>query len=204
MKVLAINSSPRPEGNTKALLQLVCKELNDQGIDTEIYQLGGKLVHGCMACRKCFENQDRKCVITGDCMNELISKVFEADGLIIGSPTYFSNVTTELKAFIDRAGYVTLANGNPLRRKAGAAVVAVRRAGSLPTFDAINHFYFITQMVIPGSSYWNIGIGREQGEVLNDAEGIRTMETLGKNMAWLMHKLNGLPISELAGAAELP
>ncbi|MDD2229797.1 MAG: flavodoxin family protein [Candidatus Cloacimonetes bacterium] len=197
MKVLAINSSPRPEGNTKALLQLVCKELNDQGIDTEIYQLGGKLVHGCMACRKCFENQDRKCVITGDCMNELISKVFEADGLIIGSPTYFSNVTTELKAFIDRAGYVTLANGNPLRRKAGAAVVAVRRAGSLPTFDAINHFYFITQMVIPGSSYWNIGIGREQGEVLNDAEGIRTMETLGKNMAWLMHKLNGLPISEV-------
>ncbi|PKN78819.1 MAG: flavodoxin family protein [Candidatus Cloacimonetes bacterium HGW-Cloacimonetes-1] len=190
MKILAINGSPHHQGNTRALIDMVCSILNSDGISTEVFQLGGKLVHGCTACGKCFENKDGKCIIQNDCMNELMALAFAADGLLIGSPTYFCNVSTELKAFIDRAGMVSLANSSLLQRKLGAAVVAVRRAGSIPTFNAINHFFLINQMIIPGSCYWNMGIGLAPKDVLNDEEGVNIMKTLGKNMAWLMQKLH--------------
>lgn len=189
MKVLAINGSPNVSGNTRLLLDMVCKELHAEGIDSEVYQLGGKLVHGCTGCGKCWELKNKRCIIGNDAMNELMDKVFDADGLLIGSPTYFCNVTTEIKAFIDRVGMVSMSNDCLLKRKVGAAIVAVRRAGSIQVFDAINQLFLINQMIVPGSCYWNMGIGMVPGDVLNDAEGVNVMSTLGKNMAWLMQKL---------------
>ena len=112
-----------------------------------------------------------------------------ADCIILGSPVYFSMMTPELKAFIDRAGYVARANSDMFKRKVGAAVVAVRRAGAIPTFDAINHFFLISQMIVPGSSYWNIGVGQKKGDVKNDEEGMKTMIDLGNNIVWLLKRL---------------
>ena len=123
-------------------------------------------------------------------VNECIEKMLEADGIILASPTYFADLTPELKALIDRAGFVAKANSEMFRRKVGAAVVAVRRAGSIHVFDSINHFFTISQMIIPGSSYWNMGMGLAEGDVEKDEEGIRTMQILGQNMAWLLKKLN--------------
>ena len=190
MKVVAFNGSPRKEGNTASLIKHVLAELDKEGIETEIVQIGGKSVHGCTACSKCFENRDRRCVIDNDIVNECIEKMLEADGIILASPTYFADLTPELKALIDRAGFVAKANSEMFRYKVGTAVVAVRRAGSIHVFDSINHFFTISQMIIPGSSYWNMGIGRAEGDVEKDDEGIRTMRILGQNMAWLLKKLN--------------
>jgi len=188
MKVLAINGSARKDGNTAILIKTVFKELEAEGIETEMIQLAGKKVRGCMACYKCFDNKDRQCAVKDD-LNAVIAKMDEADGIILASPTYFADVTSELKALIDRAGFVARANENMFRRKVGAAVVAVRRAGAIHTFDTINHFFLIMEMIIPGSSYWNIGIGREAGAVESDEEGLRTMTTLGKNMAWVLKRM---------------
>lgn len=190
MKVVAFNASPRHEGNTSILLKHVLKALQEEGIETEFVQLGGQLIHGCTACGTCFKLKNNQCKIADDNVNLYIQKMVQADGVILGSPTYFSMMTPELKALIDRAGYVAMGNGHLFKRKVGAAVVAVRRAGAIPTFDAINHFFLISEMIVPGSLYWNVGVGRKAGEVEQDEEGIRTMETLGKNMAWLLKKLN--------------
>ncbi|KKH46471.1 flavodoxin family protein [Methanosarcina sp. 1.H.A.2.2] len=190
MKVVAFNGSPRKGGNTASLIEHVFSELEKEGIETEMVQLGGKSIHGCIACMKCFENMDRRCVIDKDIVNECIEKMIEADGIILASPTYFADLTPELKALIDRAGFVAKVNNEMFRNKVGAAVVAVRRAGSVHVFDSINHFFTISQMIIPGSSYWNIGIGLAEGDVEKDEEGIRTMQVLGQNMAWLLKKLN--------------
>lgn len=190
MKVVAFNGSPRKEGNTAALIKYVLAELEKEGIETETVQIGGKSIHGCIACGKCYESKDRKCTIDKDIVNECIEKMSEADGIILASPTYFADLTPELKALIDRAGFVSVANGGLFKRKVGAAVVAVRRAGSVHVFDSINHFFTISQMIIPGSSYWNMGIGLAEGDVEKDEEGIRTMQVLGQNMAWLLKKLN--------------
>ena len=189
MKVVGINGSPRKNGNTATLIEAVFCELQKEGIDTEQIQLGGKKIHGCMACRKCFENQDGHCSVGNDILNELVDKMAEADGIIIGSPTYFANVSSEVKALIDRAGLVAIGNGHMLKRKVGAAVVAVRRAGATETFDAINKFFFINQMIVPGSVYWNLGLGLGEQEVKADDEGIRTMTVLGQNMAWLLKRV---------------
>lgn len=189
MKVIAFNGSARKDGNTAALIGYVLEELEKENIETELYQLAGKKVHGCTACMKCVQNKDRRCSIDDDVLNECFEKMIEADGIILGSPTYFTDVSAEMKALIDRAGFLSRANGDLLRRKTGAAVVAVRRAGSIHAFDTINHFFFITQMMVPGSCYWNIGIGKDKGDVKKDEEGIRTMKVLGENMAWLMKKL---------------
>ncbi|MGA9188896.1 MAG: flavodoxin family protein [Methanosarcina sp.] len=190
MKVVAFNGSPRKDGNTETLIRHVLAELEKEGIETETVHVGGKSIHGCIACGKCFENKDKKCVIDKDVVNNCIEKMLEADGIILASPTYFADLTPELKALIDRAGFVSKANGELFRRKAGAAVVAVRRAGSVHVFDSINHFFTISQMIIPGSNYWNMGIGLDEGDVEKDEEGIRTMQVLGQNMAWLLKKLN--------------
>lgn len=189
MKVVAFNGSPRKDGNTAALVRYVLSELEKEGIETETVQVGGKSIHGCIACGKCFENKDRKCVIEKDIVNDCIEKMLEADGIILASPTYFADLTPELKALIDRAGFVAKANSEMFRYKVGAAVVAVRRAGSIHVFDSINHFFTISQMIIPGSSYWNMGIGLAEGDVEKDEEGIQIMQTLGRNMAWLLKKL---------------
>ena len=188
MKVVAFNGSPRKDGNTATLLGVVLKELDDQGIETELVHLKGPL-SGCIACFQCFEKKDGRCAQKKDMINECIEKMSGADGIILGSPTYFADLTPELKALIDRAGFVGKANGDMFKRKAGAAVVAVRRAGAIHVFDSINHFFLISQMIIPGSSYWNIGMGQQEKDVENDAEGIEIMRTLGQNMGWLLKKI---------------
>jgi len=190
MKVVAFNGSPRKNGNTSLMIREVFKVLEKEGIECELIQIGGQLIRGCQGCGKCRELQNKKCIFDDDIINECIAKMIEADGIIIGSPTYFAALTSETKAFIDRVGYVTRGNGVLLKGKVGAAVTAVRRAGGLNVFQAINNFILISEMNIPGSSYWNLGIGREIGEVQDDEEGMKTMETLGTNMAWLMKKLN--------------
>ena len=190
MKVVAFNGSPRKNGNTAVLLERVLDTLGDEGIKTELVQLGGKTIHGCTACGKCFENQDRRCVIDTDPVNECIAKMDAADGILIGSPTYFADLSPETKALIDRAGFVGMANGAIFTRKVGAAVVAVRRAGGIHVFDSINHFFGISGMYTVGSTYWNIGVGLAPGEVAGDTEGLATMEHLGRNMAWILKKIH--------------
>jgi len=190
MKVVAFNGSARKDGNTAILIGHVFKELEKEGVETELVQLAGSRIHGCIACMKCFENKDQRCSVKDDILNDCIEKMEAADGIILGSPTYFANVSTEMKALIDRAGMVSRANSDMLARKVGAAVVAVRRAGAIHVFNSINHFFFIGQMIVPGSSYWNLGMGRQKGEVEKDDEGIKTMQDLGRNMAWLLKRLN--------------
>lgn len=189
MKVLAINGSPRKDGNTAIMIKSVFEELEKEGIETELIQFSGKTIQGCKACMKCFENKDKQCVFNNDDFNECFKKMIEADGIILGSPTYFTDVTAEMKGLIDRAGFVSFANDRLFTRKTGAAVVAVRRAGSIHVFDTLNHFFFINQMMVPGSSYWNMGIGMDKGDVEKDEEGLMTMKVLGENMAWMMKKL---------------
>ena len=165
------------------------EELKRAYIETELISLAGKKILGCTVCMKCFENQDQRCAVKGDVLNDCIEKMLQADGIILASPTYFSDVSSEMKALIDRAGFVAKANQDMFRRKVGVGVIAVRRGGAIHAFDTLNHFFFINQMIVPGSSYWNIGIGLAPGDVKGDDEGILTMRTLGINMAWLMQKL---------------
>lgn len=189
MKVVAFNGSPRKDGNTAILISRVLGVLEAEGIETELIQLAGQQIHGCTACGMCRKVQNKQCRIVNDNVNLYIEKMISSDGIILGSPTYFSMMTSEMKALIDRAGFVGRSNGDLFKRKVGAAVVAVRRAGGIPTFDAINHFFLISQMIVPGSSYWNIGIGLAKGDVEKDEEGLKTMDDLGKNMAWIIKKL---------------
>lgn len=189
MKVVGINGSPRKKGNTRILIEHVFKELEPEGIETEHVQLGGKQIRGCLSCYKCFSNKDQRCANDNDALNEILKKMIEADGILLGSPTYFSNMTAEMKALIDRCGLVSSANSGLFMHKVGAAVVVARRAGAVTTFDALNHFFLYNQMFIPGSRYWNVAIGLGPGDVEKDEEGIEIMKTLGKNMAWLMKKV---------------
>lgn len=190
LKITAFNGSARKDGNTAILLNTALAELKQQGFETELVQLAGRPLRGCTACRGCFENKDKKCVLPDDGLNGYLARMEASAGILIGSPTYFADVSSDTKALIERAGYVSMANGGLFRRKAGAAVVAVRRGGAVHAFDTINHFFTISQMIIPGSNYWNVGIGRAIGEVENDKEGLTTMKVLGENMAWLLSKLH--------------
>ena len=190
MKVVAFNGSPRKEGNTYLLLKIVLDEIETEGIETKLVQMSEREpIQGCIACFKCMQQKNMRCAIESDPFNEYFEEVSKADGLLLGSPVYFSDMTAGMKALIERCGLVGRANGNVLRRKVGAGVVAVRRAGSNHTFSSMNYLFLISEMIIPGSSYWNMGIGRNPGDVLGDAEGIETMRTLGRNMAWLLKKL---------------
>jgi multimeric flavodoxin WrbA len=189
MKVVAFNGSARKDGNTAILIKAVFSELDKEGIETELVQLAGKRIQGCIACFKCFKNKDRRCAVKKDVLNECLEKMLDADGIILGSPTYFADVTAGIKALIERAGLVCRANDDLLRRKVGAAVVAVRRGGAIHVFHSLNSFFFISQMIVPGSIYWNMGLGLDKGAVENDEEGLRTMQILGQNMAWLLKKL---------------
>ena len=185
MRVLAVNGSPRKGGNTETMLKHALTTLDEAGWETEYVHLGGKKIRGCMACMKCWENKDRKCVVNNDAFNEVMEKMLDADAIILGSPTYFSDVSAELKALLDRSGMVALANDRAFAGKIGAAVVAVRRGGGIHVFDTINHMYLMSQMIVPGSTYWNLGFGLEKGEVQKDAEGLANMESLAQTIAWL-------------------
>jgi len=189
MKVVAFNGSARKDGNTATLLKRVLSVLEAEGVETELIQLAGEQIRGCNACRACFETKNQRCSITDDNVNVYIQKMVEADGIILGSPTYFGMMSPEMKALIDRAGYVCRATPDVLKYKVGAAVAVARRAGAMTTFDAINHFFLINQMIVPGSSYWNIGIANKKNEINKDEEALKTMDDLGKNMAWLIKKI---------------
>ncbi|TFG55725.1 MAG: flavodoxin family protein [Methanomassiliicoccus sp.] len=190
MKVVAFNGSPRLNGNTHQALEMVLGELRKEGIETELVDICREELKPCKACGTCGRNKDERCVMDDDLLNEYIQKMKSANGIIIGSPVYFGNMTAQTKALIDRAGFVIRANGDMLRRKVGAAVAINRRAGALETFSEINKFFLISQMIVPGSNYWNVGTALKPGDITSDEEGVRTFKVLGQNMAWLLKKLD--------------
>ena len=190
MKVVAFNGSARKDGNTAIMIRYVFKELIKEGIDTEMIQLSGEHLWGCTACYQCFIQKNRQCAVKTDILNQCIEKMIEADAILLASPTYFADITSELKALIDRAGMVARANEFIFKRKVGAAIVTARRGGAIHAFDSINHFFFSAQMILASSKYWNMGYGRDKGEVEKDEEGILTMTDLGQNIAWLLKKIN--------------
>lgn len=186
MKVVAFNGSPRKDGNTSILIQHVFRELEKQGIETDLVQLSGKEIHGCIACYKCSQNQDRHCAVMSDSANEYIDKMLGAEGIILGSPVYFQGVTPEMKALIDRTGYVARSNGRMFKDKVGASLVALRRSGGISTLDTMNHFFLSGQMILVGRG---IVFGREIGDVERDDEGMGLVKLLGQRMAWLLKKI---------------
>ncbi|MCQ1535669.1 flavodoxin family protein [Methanosarcina sp. KYL-1] len=190
MKVIGINGSPRKDGNTSILIRTVFDELMKQGIETELIQLSEKNIEGCKACRACHKNKNKQCVITDDFFNECLAKMAASDGIILGSPVYSANVTSQMKALLDRASMVLAGNKGLLKHKVGASVVAARRGGAISAFDTLNHFLHSKEMFLVGSSYWNMAYGNAIGEVENDREGIENMENLGQNMAWILKKIH--------------
>ncbi len=193
MKVLLVNGSPRSEGNTRKLLEEVRTAIENDGIETELVQVGGTVIRGCLGCYRCVELKNSLCSTKNDNFNAIFEKMLEADGIVLGSPTYFADITPELKALIDRAGFVSRVNGNLFRHKAGAAVISLRRGGGIHAFDSVNHLFQICGMFTVGSTYWNLGFGgRDGSEVENDREGMENMRDLGQSMAFLLRKLNGV------------
>lgn len=190
MKVTAFNGSPRKNGNTSQLLGIVSEVLAEHDIETDIVDIARQPIAGCTACMACAENKNGACIQDGDPVNEWIRKAVDSDGLILASPTYFANVSAQMKAFIDRVGFVARVNGDLFEKKVGAAVLAVRRGGAVPAFDAINHMFQISRMYIVGSCYWNFGFGLAPGDIADDDEGLETMRVLGSNMAWLLEKIH--------------
>lgn len=188
MKVVAFNGSPRRDGNTNVLIKHVFSELEKEGIQTELVQLSDKIIRGCIACEKCREKKDKRCAVKDDAANEHIEKMLKADGIILGSPVYFQDLTPEMKALIDRAGYVSNANDRMFKNKVGASVIAVRRSGAIHTMDSMNHFFLSQKIILIGRA---IGVGHSKGEVEKDPEGIELAKSLGRRMAWALWKLHG-------------
>ena len=197
MKVVAFNGSPRKDGNTAILLNYVLKELSAEGIETELVQLAGKKIIGCRGCYKCWERKDARCAVENDILNECIEKMLDADGILMGSPVYYGDITAEMKALLDRSFFVARGNNFLFSRKVAAAVVAVRRTGASNTLDTMYRYFTPAMMFIPGSTYWNLGVGEAKGEVEKDEEGIATMQNLGRNMAWLMKTVNAWKAKEM-------
>lgn len=185
MRVIAFNGSPKKDGNTATAIRVVLEELEKEGISTEIIHIGNKSVRGCMACGGCAKNMNERCVIEDD-VNKMVQKMKEADGIILGSPVYYAAMSGTMKSFLDRAFYVAGRNNSMLRHKVGASVVAVRRSGEVTTFNQLNNYFLISEMLMPSSNYWNVTHGATPGETVADTEGMQTMKVLGQNMAWLM------------------
>jgi multimeric flavodoxin WrbA len=190
MKVVGVNGSPRKDGNTAIIINTIFRELNAQGIETELIQLAGQKIEGCNACWACQQLGSARCVIDSDFFNEAFAKMVAADGIILGSPVYAAGVTAQMKALIDRASIVLTVNRGLFRHKVGAAVVAARRGGAISAFDTLNHFLHSKEMFLVGSTYWNMVYGRNIGEVAGDEEGMANMRNLGENMAWLLRKIH--------------
>jgi multimeric flavodoxin WrbA len=188
MKVIGFNGSPREDGNTKSLILKVFHGLENEGIETELVQLSHKTIHGCIACYKCVKNKDQRCAVNDDDANEYIEKMTQAQGVVLGSPVYFMDVTPEMKALIDRVGFVSRSNGGMFKDKVGSLVAAARRTGAVHTIDTISHFFLSMEMIIAGRA---IGMGRDKGDVEKDEEGLMLANALGQRMAWLLKKLYG-------------
>lgn len=189
MKVLGISGSPRAEGNTELLVKLGLDVLAGEGIETEFLSLADRPVKPCTACGGCSQPGARDCVQEDPAFEGIVDRFAAADGVLIGSPVYFGSATPETMAMLDRVGYVSRHGENFLRRKVGAAIVVGRRAGQNFTFAQLNYFFLISEMIVPGSTYWNVAVGRQKGEVSEDAEGLDTVRTLARNMAWLLKKI---------------
>jgi multimeric flavodoxin WrbA len=189
MKILGISGSPRLGGNTDILINTALKTMVDEGLEVEFLSLADRPIKPCVACRGCFSADEIRCVQNDPAFEGILEKFAAADGILIGSPVYFGSATPQIMALLDRVGYVARRHPQLLRRKVGAAIVVARRAGQNFTFAQLNYFFLISEMIVPGSTYWNIAFGREKGEVQNDAEGIETVRNLALNMAWLMKKL---------------
>lgn len=189
MKVLGINGSARKDGNTAIIINKVFEELNKQGIETELVQFAGQIIEPCKACWACGEQKN--CVHRKDIFRETFDKMMEADGILLGSPVYSANISASMQAFLERAAVVCDMNRGSLNNKykVGASVVALRRGGALSAVDAMNHFFMNQEMVIVGSTYWNMVYGQMPGDVLKDEEGLQNMQNLGENMAYVLHKL---------------
>jgi len=191
MKAIAINGSARAGGNTEILLERCLAVLADNGISGELTRLSDKTILPCRACGACFKNKDNRCSMQDDAFQKLYDAMREADIILLGSPVYFGSATANLTALLDRAGYVARANGNVFSRKIGGPVVVARRAGQNFTLAQIMFWFMIMDMVVPGSTYWTMGIGREAGEVGEDTEAIATITHFAENLAWLAKKLQG-------------
>ena len=192
MKIVAFNGSPRKGGNTEQLIEEVFKPIREAGIETELIQLGGQPLRGCISCYACFKTKDGQCAIKTDNMNKYLRKAQEADGIILASPTYYGSVSAEMKAFMDRLGLTTIGQGRTLTHKVGAAVISVRRGGAVTVFDELNRFMLGSGMIVPGSTYWNFGIGEMPGEIHNDTEGLNNMKDLGIQIAWLVEAVQNV------------
>ncbi len=189
MKVTAFNGSPRVGGNTEILLRSVLEPIDESGIETELVQVGSCKISGCTACQKCFEMKNERCVIDDDIVNDCIAKMVASDAIIFGSPTYFAAMTSQMKALIDRCGFVSAANDRLFSRKIGAAVATHRRGGAVNVVNSINNMFLMSRMIVPGSTYWNFGVGLEKGDVEVDNEAVKNMRDLGETIAWLLNKI---------------
>jgi multimeric flavodoxin WrbA len=186
MKVVGFNGSPRKDGNTAALIGRVFQELRKEGIQTELVHIYPKDIHGCIACFKCIENKDKRCAVKDDSANVYIEKMINADGILLGSPVYFIDATPEMKALIDRAGFVSRANGGLYKNRVGGVVAAYRRSGAMHAVDTMNHFLLSQEIFVAGRA---VGMGREKGDVEKDEEGMQLAAALGQRMAWLLKKI---------------
>jgi multimeric flavodoxin WrbA len=189
MKVTAFNGSPRPDGNTALLLRKALEPIAAAGIHTELVQVGGTNIHGCRGCMACTKLKNTRCADDDDSLNAFLEKMIESDGILLGSPSYFCGLTAEMKALIDRAGFVAAYNNRMFARKVAAGVAAHRRAGGTHVMEAFNHMFLMNRMIVPGSTYWNFGVGREPGEVAHDKEALANMLDLGETFAWLLKKI---------------
>lgn len=188
MKAVFVNGSPRKNGNTHYLLSVVMEVLESRGIETELIQAGDRSIHGCVACGACRKSATPKCAFSDDILNDSIETIRNADALILGSPVYFGGITAQMKAFIDRLGYVSRPH-KMLKGKVCASVAVARRNGALEAFNSMNNLFTISECIVVGSSYWNQGVGREIGDVMSDEEGVSTMKTLGQNIADVLSAL---------------
>jgi multimeric flavodoxin WrbA len=189
MKVLGVSGSPRPGGNTDILVRTALDSLGHEGIRTEFLSLADRPIMPCRGCEGCASADGIRCVQEDPAFDGIIDEFLSADGILIGSPVYFGSATPQTMAMLDRVGYVARKKGNFLRHKVGAAIAVARRAGQNFTFAQLNYFFLINEMIVPGSTYWNVAFGRKQGEVVEDKEGMDTVKNLAVNMAWLLKKL---------------
>jgi len=189
MRVLGVSGSPRRGGNTDILIQTALEVVAAEGMETDFLSLAERPVKPCIACGGCAKAEEVCCVQEDPAFEGIIDRFMAADGILVGSPVYFGSATPQTMSLLDRVGYVSRCKGSFLRRKVGAAIVVARRAGQNFTFAQLNYFFLISEMIVPGSTYWNIAFGRNKGEVSGDEEGIDTVKTLAANMAWLMKKL---------------
>ncbi len=183
MKVIAINGSPREKGNTYTAINLAAEQLRAEGIDVEIVHIGNKTIRGCQSCGFCYKSENNLCAIKDDVLNETVLKMRDADGIIIGSPVYYSGIAGQMKSFLDRAFYTS---SRYFAFKVCAAVCAVRRGGGTSTFHQLNNFFNLGGMVITPTQYWGVIHGAAAGEAEQDPEGIQVMQSIGRNMAWLI------------------